>query len=572
MAAVAAAVAVIAWLLRFNDPGGNYGGLTDDHFFYLVRGWQILFGDLPVRDFVDQGAPLYYYVAAAVQLVFGRGTLSELLFATTILAGCVAGVFWLGARASGSILAGLLAAAFHAQLEPRFYNYPKILVYVVAIPLLWRFAERPTAPARFWLAAVTVVAFLFRHDHGVVVAVATFVTLGLLSGIPWRERARHAALYGMTGLLLVSPYLAFVQTQVGVVSYASQVLAWAERDRQRTPVVWPGLFENPVPVPADRVESGVLSRVVDTVQANLVAWTYYFEIALPIIALALVAVSRDGFRPGWPRARVKIAVVAVLGLLLDAAFLRSPLGARLADPSVPHAILIAWIAAGVPRLWGSRTALLPQVQALRWPIRIGGTAAAALVALTAWSLISQDFHRHMERVRFTEGVRVALGRPGVVMENVRAAWDIEAAVDQPVTHDLVALSFYVNACTNPTDRVFVQGYIPQVLGLARRAFAGGHADLRLGFFVTERDQRLTVERLQRQAVPILLMETDSYEGFRREFPLVTAYFDEHYTEAGSRRFDNDRMGASLFVRKDRQPTGTYAPYGWPCYGSGRVQS
>ncbi len=58
---------VASWLFRFNDPGGSFAGLTDDHFFYVVRGWQILFGDLPVRDFVDHGAPLYYYVSAAVQ-------------------------------------------------------------------------------------------------------------------------------------------------------------------------------------------------------------------------------------------------------------------------------------------------------------------------------------------------------------------------------------------------------------------------------------------------------------------------------------------------------------------------
>src|SRR6185503_10733596 len=79
MGVLAAALFLFAWLYRFNDPSGSFAGLTDDHFFYLIRGWQLLFGDLPVRDFVDHGAPLYYYVGAAVQL-FGRGTLSELVF------------------------------------------------------------------------------------------------------------------------------------------------------------------------------------------------------------------------------------------------------------------------------------------------------------------------------------------------------------------------------------------------------------------------------------------------------------------------------------------------------------
>ena len=79
----------------FQRPGGSFAGLTDDHFFYLVRGWQILFGDLPVRDFVDHGAPLFYYIGAAVQVLFGRGTLSELVFCTTALAVGAAATFWL---------------------------------------------------------------------------------------------------------------------------------------------------------------------------------------------------------------------------------------------------------------------------------------------------------------------------------------------------------------------------------------------------------------------------------------------------------------------------------------------
>ena len=63
----------------------SFAGLTDDHFFYVVLGWQMLYGDLPVRDFVDHGAPLHFWIAAAVQVLFGRGTLSEFAFTTTML-------------------------------------------------------------------------------------------------------------------------------------------------------------------------------------------------------------------------------------------------------------------------------------------------------------------------------------------------------------------------------------------------------------------------------------------------------------------------------------------------------
>src|ERR1051325_4650984 len=109
---VAIAVFVITWFFRFNDPGGAFAGLTDDHFYYLVRGWQILFGELPVRDFADNGAPLQYYTAWAVQTVFGRGTLSEAAFSISAIALGAAATFALARHASGSIVCGLIGAAF----------------------------------------------------------------------------------------------------------------------------------------------------------------------------------------------------------------------------------------------------------------------------------------------------------------------------------------------------------------------------------------------------------------------------------------------------------------------------
>jgi hypothetical protein len=113
--------------------------------------------------------------------------------------------------------------------------------------------------------------------------------------------------------------------------------------------------------------------------------------------------------------------------------------------------------------------------------------------------------------------------------------------------------------------VLVQASLPQVLALAQRGFAGGHADLRPGFFATEDAQRLTLARLKAQPVPIILLDTgQSYENFRSSFPLITAHIDREYQLAGTREFDG-RFGINLFVRKDRTPASTWEPFGWPCY-------
>ena len=571
MLAIAAAIFLFSWLYRFNDPGGSFAGRTDDHFFYLARGWQILFGDLPVRDFVDHGAPLYYYVGAAVQALFGRGTLSEVAFSVTVLALCAALTFWLCSEASGWIAAGLAGAAFHILLEPRFYNYPKILVYVLAIPLLWRFIERPSSRLAAWIAVVTVVGFLLRHDHGVFVGIAMAVSLVMVYRRAGRaEWLKQAAVYAGVAGLLILPYLAFIEFNGGVVSYFQQASAWAERDRDRAPIVWPGLFENPDGVSAEAREGSWFGRGVGTVRDNIVAWTFYAELILPVLALACLWLTRDGFRPSWPRAREKLAMVAVLALVLDAGFLRSPLAARLADPSVPLAILVAWLVTVLPRLviGGSGWRPLPRGAAVA--VHAILLCVAAPVAFTIAAGLTHDFYRRLDKAALTERWGKSIERVGTVSAQIRLDWHLSSWLNRPTRPELIDLAMYVNACTTPADRILVQAYIPQVLALAQRAFAGGHADLRPGFFRTEEAQRLTLARLRSRSVPIVLLESgEPLKNFRKSFPLIVSYLDAEYREAGTRVFDN-RFGTTLLVRKDLTPSGVYAPFGWPCFGSGVV--
>ena len=154
-------------------------------------------------------------------------------------------------------------------------------------------------------------------------------------------------------LAMVAPYLVFIQLNGGLerVPSAGDGVGRRRARADACPVA------RTLRQSRRRVGGGAqgapLQRAVAVVRDNRVAWLYYFEIALPILALLVVGLSRDAFRPGWPHAIPKIAVVAILGLILDAGFLRSPLQARVADPSVPHAILLAWLAAALPRLLSS---------------------------------------------------------------------------------------------------------------------------------------------------------------------------------------------------------------------------
>ena len=567
MAAVAIAIFVFTWFFRFNDPNGGFAGLTDDHFYYLLRGWQILYGELPFRDFVDAGAPLYFYVSAGVQLLFGRGTVSELAFSTTLIAIAASLTFWLAARASGSIWMGVLGALFQILLLPRFYNYPKLLVYTAAIPALWAFADRPGRRPIIWLALITVIGFLFRHDHGAFVALATGAMLLLATHVPWRARGRYALLYGALALAMVAPYLVFIQLNGGLGEYRRQATEWVEEERARTPIQWPGLFDNADGTSEDARQGPLLQRLVSVVRDNRVAWLYYFEIALPVLALLVVGLSRDAFRPGWPHAIPKIAVVAILGLILDAGFLRSPLQARLADPTVPHAILLAWLAAAMPRLLAGPSSWRPGARP--WTAAIRGAAALAAIAVLfiLGSIFTDRISDRMEDAYLTEGPRVMFARAQTVSQNVRTDWDLSTWTNRPDRSGLMTLALYVNTCTPPDARVFVQPYLPQVLGMAQRGFAAGFGDLRPGFFDEPEFEALALRRMRRQDVPVVLLDVeDSLKNFRESFPVLTAYFDATYEAAATHVFD-DRFGVTLLVRKGVRTSQTFAPLGWPCFRS-----
>ena len=562
--AVAAAVFAFSWVFRFNDPNGGFAGLTDDHFFYLVRGWQILLGELPVRDFVDHGAPLYFYLSAAVQWLLGRGTLSELVFSTTMLALGAALTFWLSARASGSTLLGLLGAAFHVFLMPRFYNYPKVLVYTAAIPLLWWLADRPGARPVAWLAVVTVLGFLLRHDHGAFVAIATLAMLLAPIGIPTAQRVRYALLYGAAVVVLLAPYVLFVQLNGGLQAYVANATDWASKERGRTPVVFPGLFDNPDGV-SDAAGSGSPpARALAVIRDNGVAWLYYFELALPLFALAVVAISRNACRGRWNRAGPKIAVVALLGLVLDAGFLRSPLAARLADPSVPLAILIAWLALAVPRLAAGSEWWRPSLASAGIAGRIVLAAVAVAFAAVPAIVLSHGLYDRLENANMVEGLRPITGRATNVMDALRRDWDLETWRNRNDRPELITLAMYLNQCTPPDARVFVQPYVPQVISLARRGFAGGYADLRPGFFDTPEAEFVALQRMRSQNIPVVLLETgDSLENFRESFPLIARYFDENYETAGEHEFDG-RLGITLLVKRGAPRGEMFDLLPWPC--------
>ncbi len=534
LAAIAFAFFGFSWALRYNEPEGAFAGLLDDHFFYVVRGWQMLYGEWPDRDFVDIGAPLTFALSAAVQVLGGRGTLPEIVLCVTLLSAAAGLSFYAAARASGSIVAAGAATLFHIALAPRFYNYSKLISYALAIPATWALIDRPTWPRRIALAAVTIIALLLRHDHGVFIVVFASATV-LLSGWSWQQKRQELIRYALLLLVLALPYLAYLQVNGGIVDHFVTANAWSMRDRGRAPLVLPALFTD-----------------------SLVAWLFYLLVALPFAAGALLWSSRDTARAGWPEARAKLAGVALLAFMLNVGFLRGALGARLADVIVPHTVLIAWMLVVAVQMVRGRA-----VVALRAPARLVLALLIFLAFAATGVPLAAELRRRIEASHIALDPGYVVGRMQEMTARFRETWPLERWAS-PTNNPSMELIFYFDACTEPSQRVFVAYYMPQVPALARRGFAGGHPDLRPGFFATEHDQRLFIQRFREQQVPVLVVPPAAeYGHFAGSFPLVDAFFASRYGPIVDRALGDLTVGVR--VLNEAVPRGRYARLDLPCF-------
>ena len=551
---VAIALFVWSWLYRYNDLDGAVAGLSDDHYFYLTRGWQLLFGEFPDRDFVDPGAPLTFVLAALTQLIGGRGTWSEIVFCVTALSVSTSLTFWSARRASGSVIIGTLAALFQAVLLPRYYNYPKVLIYAVAFPALWSYVDEPTTKKRVWLAVLTITALLFRHDHGLFVGLACLATILLQAHVGWLARVKHLVAYILLTVACALPYLGWLQLNGGVITHVQTANSYSQRDRARAPLLLPVFAvtpqpdEEPVDDDADWWQRGIFEQA----NRNYEPWLFWLLLSLPLVTL----VSQIGAvesRNDWPHARQKLLVAAALALILFWGFIRGNLIVRFGDVGVPSAILAAWLLRAAIRSLGAGKGFVARVAV--------AVVTLAAVGATVFVLLPPVRDR-LELAGMTDRPLGAVDKARTMTARL-VTWPLESWAS-PDDRGPTRLAFYVRDCTAADDRVFVSPYMAQVHALAERPFPGGHADLRPGFYDTVADQRLALLRLTRQRVALAVMPGGrDYDNVEKEMPRIHAWLRTEFREHGDVEL-GDGSEVKLFVRRDRVARGTYRDTGWPC--------
>jgi hypothetical protein len=533
-AAIGVALLTAAW--RFL----TFTGFNNDHYIYLAGAQQMVFGELPVRDFVDPGWPLMYGVSALARLLLGRELWVELLMVASAFAIGAGFTLAAAARLSGSIALALILTLLEVVLNPRSFGYPKLLLYAIAGWAFIAATRQMTNRRAVLLAALTVVAFLFRHDHGLYIgAGALFAVIQSSAGEGVRVVGTRSMIFAATAGALLLPWAIFVQYHAGLADYLAAALEFSRAEAEGTVLRSLPWFD--------------LSGSAAAARMNWEVWLFYLFHLIPVFSLGLAWLRARGGRERWPGEAAGVAALAVTALVMNLGFIRTPLSARLPDAAAPAVMLGAWLLG---------TAFDARATMIR---RIALAAAAVIVALTGRAVsVVADVPGELNRA----GI---LNRPGALTERIddlrqRLQQTMPQGSHVPSRNSEALLPFYryVGRCSSPADRLVMTGLSPDVFVLANRGFAGGQMAYRPSFYASEKEQRKAIARMTSQSVPFVIVALEEESGFRGALPLIAAYVDAHYEPLAHIEVPDTR-GLQIFVEKGRRTAAVDQATGWPCF-------
>jgi hypothetical protein len=518
-------LAAVVWLVLFALLLYRNDSFANDHFGRISPGRQILvYGEHPFADFRDPGYFLTLYVSAAAQAVTGGSLAGEAVITSAAIAAAGALTFWLAESASGSFVIGFIAAYVTLLVSPRAYDYDKVLFYMSGLALAWRYADSPTRGRLAAAGVCTSLAGLFRYDNGLFVMVACAATILVRR---WRDPYRmlpDGAVYLAAVLAVAAPALIFVQSTAGLQEAFRQITTYAAQEGHRS-----GLF---------KVHSLSLDRV--SVSYALIVAT------VPVALLHLLLLRRRGH--GALRfAGSKILAGALLLSCVIVFILRDSLDSRI-GAAVP---LAAVLAASIAGQWRSNDRAADTHPRRSLAARVG-------MLLLATATVAGVFVQVV-------GLRL-LVEPSTVVEDFA---DIPRAFGPPRPgaryYRDSPVARYLAACTPPEARVFINWFDPQVPFFAQRGFAGGMAFVFGSHWSSDADQRRTIEQMESQKVPVVIIRAASDE--LTPYARLVAYLNERYREGGATSFGvpgGDPRAFRILIKRDLGDVPTDPQWMLPC--------
>ena len=251
----------------------------------------------------------------------------------------------------------------------------------------------------------------------------------------------------------------------------------------------------------------------------------------------------------------RLIAFGLFGVVTAFGLMRSPYEVRAVDDVVIPAILFGCCVAAL-----MRTALASAWRDARGPCSCGGDGRAADGQdASPWPASSRD------RVAWLAGEGRSLSRMEGAWREVHDRLFTEPALaywnGRPKPVEL-QLAQFASECLPSSKRLLVLWFAPEIYYHADRLMAARHLFYDSGYQDIEQEQRLTLEKIQRYAPPLVYAtgELDTYT--RTLYPEVVDYVHRDYELIGAIE-DNGRR-YQVFLRKDASVVRRFGEHEWPC--------
>ena len=552
-------VAVLAGLVAFGFRLIDVRDLSNDHYMHLAWAQQVLFGEVPGRDFVDPGMPLMYTLSAAVQWV-SPGPFSEAVICCALLGLAAAVTCVVATDLTGLIVLGVIAALLETAFYPRLYSYPKILVPAVALLLIQQYVRHPSRRGMLLLAIWTDIAVLLRHDLGVYAAAGTGVALVWIHRGTWKQALRALIEFAAAVVIVMIPYIAFVQWAEGLPQHFHEAIEFAKGEAHQR-------FLSPPPFAFISDPRGLSAWS----KGDSAVLLFYAAHMLAIAALVLLIARREQRTERSPT----IGAACTMLILYLVVVLRHPIDSRIQDLAALLAILGAWVvgdlahraASALARRSpgegrsGTTRARLISVSALVLALAVAAASVASL-----WDL--GNIGLRVQETRVADGVDM-MRRTLVGIRETGTEWPWPRFWPAGELPDAVR---YLNSCTTPDEAVLLTWAAPEYYYFAQRRFGAGHAlFLPPDAFTSLDDQRLMLARMRAERIPIVLINETRRKEFTDTYGEVDRYLKQEYVSSGHFQI-HEGSDVTIAIRRDLKAGRTYGAERWPCGFDNRAAS
>ena len=492
--------------------GSVDGRLAGDDHFALAHAAALLAGDRLNVDLFDPGVPLQVVVSAVGQLASGSRTIAEVLIALSLRIIGLVSVYMLTKKLVHNRLAGVLVAATVAVglMNETIYGPEKVALYPIAVLAVWRYLEGRLSP--YVLSLIIATAALLRHDHGVYVAIC----MALAVSLGPRPVASLLKVGGGT-LVLMAPWLLWVQSTEGIASYVTSRI----------------VFAMSIGLGSER-PFGFRTPLLST--ANAARWLWHVALLTTVVALIMSIRRRS------------IPVIALAGTSVVTALGLMRKDAQAVEVAAIWMPLLVWL------IWN-----------VRWYGKVALTCVAA-VSIAAVITMNDAVSELTQIAQEGGGLRRRL-RSAVQFHMTTPPIDAYAPVDPEETSEGRTVIRYVYECLRPSDRVWETAmWFPVTYYSQRRPVWHLYWDHSLK--QDEASQLQFLDWLKGEQAPVIIAHSDDLLVAFRRYPLIRSYVTANYREITSARFEEYRKDGNrirLLADMRRVPTGRFEPLDLPCF-------